>query len=290
MSGNGVREKTLQFLREVPRLSQNTIASTPGYRITRKRGRGQYGKEHNWGSSARQKLYFGPLGYEAGSTPIQRKTAFERSYNYGVHAVRQFRPVSLEQLQLAVDTDRLDTTRPLDMAALCGTGVFHVDPEKNQFGFHLTSQGMDTFEACVNIEVQWADEQVIAAVERNGGKITTAYYDLHSVIALSSPLKFFKRGTPIPRRLTPPGNLLSYYVNPANRGYLADPALVQKERELLAQKYGYTLPDTMDQKLFQPQKDPRQIFYGLEPGWLISVQDKTIYKPCQPDLNTVYSS
>ena len=91
-------------------------------------------------------------------------------------------------------------------------------------------------------------------MERNGGKITTAYYDLHSVIALSSPLKFLKRGMPIPRRLAPPGNLLSYYVNPANRGYLADPALVAKERELLAQKYGYTLPETMDKELFQPEK------------------------------------
>ncbi len=52
----------------------------------------------------------------------------------------------------------------------------------------------------MNIEVQWADEQAIAAVERNGGKITVAYYDLHSVVALSSPLKFLKSGQPIPRR------------------------------------------------------------------------------------------
>ena len=37
-----------------------------------------------WGSSARQKLYFGPLGYESGSSPIQRATSFERSYNYGL--------------------------------------------------------------------------------------------------------------------------------------------------------------------------------------------------------------
>ena len=30
------------------------------------RGRGQQGFDYGWGSSARQKLHFGPLGYEAG--------------------------------------------------------------------------------------------------------------------------------------------------------------------------------------------------------------------------------
>ena len=37
-------------------------------------------------------------------------------------------------------------------------------------------------------------------------------------------------------------------------------------------------------------QDPRQIFYGLEPGWLVSIQDKTIFKPVQPELNQVYKS
>ena len=62
-----------------------------------------------WGSSARQKLYFGPLGYEAGSNPIQRKTSFERSYNYGLRTERQFPTLSLAKLQLMIDTGRLDT-------------------------------------------------------------------------------------------------------------------------------------------------------------------------------------
>ena len=44
----------------------------------------------------------------------------------------------------------------------------------------------------VNIEVQWASEQSIAAVERNGGVITTSYYDIISVTALTNPEKWFK--------------------------------------------------------------------------------------------------
>ena len=47
----------------------------------------------------------------------------------------------------------------------------------------------------VNLEVQWASEQAIMAVERAGGRITTGYFDLHSVIALRDPLKFFKTGS-----------------------------------------------------------------------------------------------
>lgn len=59
---------------------------------------------------------------------------------------------------------------------------------------HFYILGIDCFKAQVNIEVQYANEQVIAAVERNGGTITTAFYDLKSVFALSNPKKFFLKG------------------------------------------------------------------------------------------------
>ncbi len=48
-------------------------------------------------------------------------------------------------------------------------------------------KGSDCFKAKVNIEVQWASESSIAAVERNGGVITTAYFDFNSVRALVNP-------------------------------------------------------------------------------------------------------
>merc|ERR1719373_482678 len=188
--GKGAREKALKFLREVPRITTQNIKGLPlvaGIQpdIKKKRKRGNQGFDQGWGQSARQKLYFGPLGYEAGSSPIQRKTSFERSYNYSLRYERQFPPLSLEKLQLMIDTERLDISQPIDMATLCGTRVCSIDPSKNQFGFNLTSEGMDKFSAKINIEVQWASEQTIAAIERAGGNITCAYYDLHSVIALS---------------------------------------------------------------------------------------------------------
>lgn len=58
----------------------------------------------------------------------------------------------------------------------------------------LFLQGMDHFQTRMNIEVQWASEAVIAAVERNGGTITTAYYDPVALGAVCKPMALFKRG------------------------------------------------------------------------------------------------
>ena len=54
---------------------------------------------------------------------------------------------------------------------------------------------MSVFKAKVNIEVQWASEPVIAAIEKNGGTITTAFYDLNSLQCMINVEQFFKRGT-----------------------------------------------------------------------------------------------
>merc|ERR1719370_1193721 len=213
-----------------------------------------------------------------------------RLTNTNIKGLTKFPGVSLARLQLLIDTERLDPSKPIDMGALCGTKLLKLDPEKNQFGFNLSAdEGLDTFCAKVNIEVQWACEQSIMAVERAGGKITTAYFDLHSVIALRNPQKFFESGSPIPRRLAPPQDLMEYYSNPVNRGYLACPKAVAEERLKLAQKYGYELPDEEQEEGFMfERKDVRQIFYGLQPGWIVGLADKEIFKPKDPELSQMY--
>lgn len=55
-------------------------------------------------------------------------------------------------------------------------------------------KGAECFNAKVNIEVQWASEPVIAAIERNGGVITNAYYDMISLEAITNVEQFFSRG------------------------------------------------------------------------------------------------
>ena len=45
-----------------------------------------------------------------------------------------------------------------------------------------------------------------------------------------------------------------------------------------------------DEKYLAVRKDPRQIFYGLEPGWIVNLPDKVIYKPEDKELNDLYHS
>lgn len=54
----------------------------------------------------------------------------------------------------------------------------------------------------------------------------------------------------------------------------------------MAQKYGYELPKIEDDPLyemFSEVKDPRQIFYGLEPGWVVNLKDQMIIKPIKDE-------
>ena len=206
---------------------------------------------------------------------------------------REYPPLSLHQLQSIIDKDRLDVTKPIDIACIIRTGVYNFSPDQKQFGIHLTDDGADLFAAKINIEVQWASEQVIAAIERNGGVITTAYYDPHSLLLLKNPKKFFESGQAIPRRMIPPSDAIEYYTNAKTRGYLADPEEISKERLKLSQKYGYSLPDIENESNYQmlcERKDPRQIFYGLEPGWVVNLKDKCILKPKDQELLKFYNT
>lgn len=189
--------------------------------------------------------------------------------------------MALNTLQTLIDTNRLDTSRPIDLASLCATGLYDFHPDQKQFGLQLTDEGANIFRSKLNIEVQHANELVIATIEKYGGVIRTSYYDPHSLQALRNPKKWFEKGTPIPRRMIPPQDAIEYYSNPKNRGYLADPEAVSKERLVLAQKYGYELPkieEDPDYAMLAAVKDPRQIFYGLEPGIVINLKDKCIIR------------
>lgn len=187
----------------------------------------------------------------------------------------------------------MDTTKPIDLVSLLNTGLYKLLPDQHQFGVNLTDEGAELFKTKINIEVQWASELVIATIEKNGGTITTAYYDQHSLQAMLNTKKFFERGIPIPRRMIPPPDAVEYYSDPSKRGYLADPEKISQERLVLAQKYGYTLPkieDDPDYQMLIQRKDPRQVFFGLSPGWVVNLRDKVILKPTEEELVKHYAS
>nr|CAG4635000.1 EOG090X0BG9 [Alona affinis] len=299
MSGSGGRvvagtEKALDLLRSLPRLALNNLKNNPKAFARATRGRGEHGgNKHGCGNKGSgQRQNFMRLGYETGNNPFYLRVPKE-NYYAGHHMKREYPPLTLLQLQTLIDTGRVDITRPLDLVALCNTKLFQILPLEHQYGFQLTDEGLDNFQAKVNIEIQHASEQVIAAIERNGGVITTAYYDPISLLAMIDPMKFFARGVPIPKRQMPPENAVEYYTNPKNRGYLADPDLVAVERFKLAQKYGYQLPDLKadaNLPMMLERKDPRQIFFGLSPGWLVNMKDKKIYEPDDERLLQYYGN
>lgn len=208
--------------------------------------------------------------------------------------MRRYLPFSLYDLQRLIDLGRLDPKQPIDLTQICNTKAININPQLKQYGIHLTDEGAEIFKAQINLEVQWiTSELTLAAIERNGGVVTTKFYDIDSLHAISNIMQFFKSGKPIPRVGTPPLNALEYYTSPENRGYLADPELIRLERLKLSQKYGYELRDLMKDPLkdmLELRKDPRQIWYGLQPGWVINFKDELILKPTDEEYVEYYSS
>ncbi|XP_020283121.1 39S ribosomal protein L15, mitochondrial [Pseudomyrmex gracilis] len=294
MAGKQGKDLALSILRVLPRVTLGNIRDNPGAYKKSKRGRGQHGgNKHGCGNKgSKQRQNYMRLGYETGNTPFYIRFGLEPYYK-GHHLRREYPPLSLKNLQMFIDTNRLDISKPIDLISLINTGLYDINLKHKHAGVHLTDEGAECFKAKVNIEVQWASEPVIAAIERNGGVITNAYYDMISLEAITNVEQFFSRGEPIPRRFLPPTDCLKFYSSAATRGYLADPEKISQERLVLAQKYGYELPkieDDPDCEMLRERKDPRQLFYGLEPGWVVSLRDKLIFKPKAQYLKDYYAS
>lgn len=104
--------------------------------------------------------------------------------------------------------------------------------------------------------------------------------------------RFFLTGKPIPTCKTPTSDVLEYYCSARARGYLADIDDVKKDRTELAQKYGYQLPSLSQQvqELASEKKTALQIFYGLQPGWIVNLADEEIIKPTDGKLLNLYNT
>lgn len=207
---------------------------------------------------------------------------------------RQYIPLSLLSLQRLVDLGRIDVMKPIDLTALCNTRVITVDPTRNHYGINLTDDGADEFAARVSIEVQCASERTIAAVEKAGGVLVTRFFDVSSVSAMVNAEQHFTKGLVIPRCKLPPRDALTYYTDPANRGYLASMSAIIQARLQLAQKYGYELPSSVEpgdwlHDMLRRRKDPYQIWFGLEPGWVVNLADRCILKPTDADIRQFFT-
>ncbi|XP_077480030.1 large ribosomal subunit protein uL15m [Stigmatopora argus] len=292
---NKTSGKALEALRNLPRLSLLNLRPEPGsQKCERRRGRGQHGgnRSGRGHKGERQRGTRPRLGFEGGQTPFYLRIP-KYGYNEGHSQRPQYQPLSLRRLQYLIDLGRVDPSQPIDLTQLVNGRGVTIQPLKRDFGVQLVDEGADSFSAKVNIEVQRASEKAIAAIERNGGVLTCSFYDPISLDILIKPVPFFQRGQPIPRRTLPGENLLPYYIDPDNRGYLAPADKVALARLALAQKYGYVLPDLSKDQIYAMlamRKDARQIFFGLAPGWVVNMAEKKILKPTDDKLLQYYGS
>ncbi|XP_056155164.1 39S ribosomal protein L15, mitochondrial [Lampris incognitus] len=287
--------KSLDVLQNLPRITLANLRPEPGSKkLDKRRGRGQHGgnRSGRGHKGERQRGTRPRLGFEGGQTPFYLVIP-KYGFNEGHSHRPQYHPMSLKRLQYLIDLGRLDPTQPIDLTQLVNARGVTIQPHKKDFGVQLVDEGNEIFAAKINIEVQRATEGAIAAIERNGGTITTSYYDPISLAIVIKPVPFFLQGKPIPKKMLPGEDMVPYYVDAANRGYLADPEKIQQARLALAQKYGYVLPDISKDELYHmlsTRKDVRQIFFGLSPGWVVNMTEKKILKPTDEKLLQYYRS
>ncbi|KAL3097465.1 hypothetical protein niasHS_003913 [Heterodera schachtii] len=284
-------ERALDIVGNASRVRLQDLRDNPGARTV---GRQVRAKGHNQAGHTIGELQHAskpPLGWVWGDyyKPWQRSFDGDRRFNGDINLRREYIPISLVELQRLIDLGWLDTSRLVDIAAICATKLLEqkFKPELRQFGIHLTDEGEEIFSTPINLEVQWASCTAIAAIERAGGRIRTAYYDTESLKAMSDAEKWFRTGKPIPRRKHPPYSLMEYYMDPDYRGYLANPEDIETSRVRLADIVGYTLV-TGPPPFENEQKRPDQVFLGLEPGQLVSLEDEKVFEPTHPTLVEYY--
>ncbi|KHN87599.1 39S ribosomal protein L15, mitochondrial [Toxocara canis] len=279
-------ERALRYIENTSRIKLQDLRDNPGARSKARQVR----KWMNQAGKTRGELQHAakpPLGWIWGDffRPWHRMFPGEKSFNGDINLRREYPPLSLIELQRLIDLGWLNTSRLIDITALCNTKQYRCDPSLRQFGVQLTDQGAERFSSVVDLEVQWASETAIAAVERAGGCIRTAYYDIASLEAAVDPEKWFHAGKPIPRRKAPPESLLPYYTDARNRGYLASEAEIEKEEFNLGQLMGY---NRVKSEREWERKKPDQVFIGLPSGSLVSLVDQKVFSPTHPVLRKYY--
>lgn len=152
----------------------NQLSDNPGATKPRKRvGRGAssgLGKTSGKGQKGQKSRSGVALaGFEGGQMPLFRRLP-KRGFNNIFR--KNFREVNLGRLQAAIDSKKLDASKPVNEEALRGAGLIKTARD----GVRLLAKGELTSK--IDIEVAGASKAAIAAVEKAGG-----------TVKLSEPLK-----------------------------------------------------------------------------------------------------
>ena len=146
----------------------NQLADRPGARKAgKRRGRGMasgLGKTSGRGHKGQKSRRGGAIkGFEGGQMPLHRrlpKRGFKNLFR------KHFVVMNLGRLQAAIDAGKLDSKKPIDVAALARAGLV-TNPRD---GLRLLAKG--DLKTKVNITVAGASKAAAAAVEKAGGTLT----------------------------------------------------------------------------------------------------------------------
>ncbi|MEX1147151.1 MAG: 50S ribosomal protein L15 [Sphingomonadales bacterium] len=146
----------------------NELADKQGARKGRMRvgrgigsGKGKTAGRGHKGAKARSGVTI--KGFEGGQMPIYRRLPKRGFKNPNALA---FAEVNLGRLQDAIDTKKIDASKPIDGAVLKAAGVIRREKD----GVRLLGNG--ELKAKVAITVAGATKVAIAAVEKAGGSVT----------------------------------------------------------------------------------------------------------------------
>ena len=123
-------------------------------------GKGKTGGRGGKGQTARTGVAIN--GFEGGQMPLHRRLP-KRGFK-NIFAL-EFVEVNTGRLQQAIDTGRLDASKPVDAAALRAAGLIG----RPRDGVRLLGQG--ELKAKLTLEVAGASKSAIAAVEKAGGSV-----------------------------------------------------------------------------------------------------------------------
>ena len=146
----------------------NELRDNPGARKLRIRigrgigsGMGKQGGRGGKGQTARSGVRLG--GFEGGQMPLHRRLP-KRGFNKRDR--KEFNEVGLERLQVAVDANRLDPSKPVDAAALQAAGVIRRPLD----GVRILGGG--ELKAKLALTVNHVTAGAKAAIEGVGGSVT----------------------------------------------------------------------------------------------------------------------
>src|SRR5215475_7079528 len=147
----------------------NEIAPKHGSRKKRFRigrgigsGAGKTGGRGGKGQTARSGVRI--KGFEGGQMPLHRRLP-KRGFRNTPFA-RKLNEINLDRVQAAIDAGKLDSSAPVDAAALVKAGVLRREKD----GVRLLGKG--EIKAKVAFSVWGASKSAVAAVEKAGGSVT----------------------------------------------------------------------------------------------------------------------